>query len=49
LLALFQCNPPLSDAEILRGIDDCLPNCMVPSDYVVRRTLQGRLLSKNAQ
>jgi len=49
LLALFQCNPPLSDAEILQGIDDCLPNCMVPSDYVVRRALEGRLLSKNAQ
>merc|ERR1712117_191474 len=49
LLALFQCNPPLSDAEILQGIDECLPNCMVPSDYVVRRTLEGRLLSKNAQ
>merc|ERR1712241_1508072 len=49
LLALFQCDPPLSDAEILQGIDDCLPNCMVPSDYVVRRSLEGRLLSKNAQ
>merc|ERR1712156_933954 len=49
LLALFQCDPPLSDAEILQGIDDCLPNCMVPSDYVVRRALEGRLLSKNAQ
>jgi hypothetical protein len=49
LLQLFQCDPPLSDAEILQGIDDCLPNCMVPSDYVVRRALEGRLLSKNAQ
>jgi len=48
LLALFQCDPPLSDAEILQGIDDCLPNCMVPSDYVVRRALEGRLL-KNAE
>jgi hypothetical protein len=48
LLALFQCDPPLSDAEILQGIDDCLPNCMVPSEYVVRRALEGRLL-KNAE
>jgi len=48
LLALFQCNPRLSDAEILQGIADCLPNCAVPQDYY-RRVLEGRLLSENAQ
>merc|ERR1712198_413090 len=48
LLALFQCNPPLSDAEILQGIADCLPTCAVPQGYY-RRVLEGRLLSENAQ
>jgi hypothetical protein len=49
LLALAQCNPPLSEAEILKGIEDCLPGCRVPSDYIVRETLERRLLSKSAQ
>merc|ERR1712241_1182043 len=49
LLALAQCNPPLSEAEILKGIEDCLPGCRVPSDLIVRETLERRLLSKNAQ
>jgi hypothetical protein len=48
LLALFQCDPPLSDAEILQGIDDCLPDCVVPH-YYHRRVLEGRLLSENAE
>jgi hypothetical protein len=48
LLALFQCDPPLSDAEILQGIDDCLPDCVVPY-YYHRRVLEGRLLSENAE
>jgi hypothetical protein len=48
LLALFQCDPPLNDAEILQGIDDCLPDCVVPY-YYHRRVLEGRLLSENAE
>jgi len=49
LLALFQCDSPLSDAEILQGIDDCLPDCKMPPHYYYRRALEGRLLSKNAE
>jgi len=48
LLALFQCDSPLSDAEILQGIDDCLPDCMMPPHYYYRRALEGRLL-ENAE
>jgi len=48
LLKLFQCDPPLSDADILQGIDDCLPDCVVPQLYH-RRALEGRLLFKNAE
>jgi len=48
LLQLFQCDPPLSDADILKGIDDCLPDCVVPQLYH-RRVLEGRLLSENAE
>jgi len=48
LLALFQCDPPLSDAEIIQGIDDCLPDCVVPQLYH-RRVLEGRLLFENAE
>jgi len=50
LLALFRGLPHLSDAEILQGMDDCLPNCVVPQLYDYhRRALEGRLLSENAQ
>merc|ERR1712131_179555 len=45
LLALFRGLPHLSDAEILQGMDDCLPNCVVPQLYE-RRALEGRLLSE---
>jgi len=48
ILALFQCDPPLSDAEILQGLDDCLPDCVVPQLYH-RRVLEGRLLFENAE
>merc|ERR1711879_1046812 len=47
LLALFQGLPHLSDAEILQGMDNCLPNCVVPQLYE-QRALEGRLLSENA-
>merc|ERR1711992_499173 len=48
LLSLFRGLPHLSDAEILQGMDDCLPNCVVPQLYE-RRALEGRLLSENSE
>lgn len=48
LLTLFASTQKLSDAEILQGIQDCLPDCQVPQSYY-RRVLEGRLLSENSQ
>jgi len=42
------CEDDLTDAQILEGLDDCLPDCDVPQEYY-RRALEGRLLPENVR